>query len=418
VCAWVLARGFSHVSDDDYSRVTIAQAFAHAPRLDPSGTSWLPFPFWLNGVAMQLAGRSLAVARGVAILSGIAGAVLVYRMLLRAGVAWIAALVGVGLATCDPLSSWLGAATVPEALTASLVVVASVGLARADTRLPAAFAILVASLSRYEAWPVAFVVGVACAVAVALPRPVSPRSRRTDALACAVALAGPVAWVAWNAHAHGDPLHFLARVAAFRARVTAGAAPLWTLYPAALWRLGSLALLVAAAGASGLWVDRGLWRRWAGPLAAAVAMAAFLVVGDLRNGAPTHHPERALVAIFWMATLAGVDGLYQLAAWITDKVPSRRPWVIAAAVVAGLAWAVTWPSRVADFPGRGPGEDRAAQVARGQALRDQQAAHLTVTPCAYEHFAVIAAFGAPERVSVLPATSAPVTDACPRIDVP
>jgi len=24
---------------------------AAAPRLDPSGTSWLPFPFWLNGAA-------------------------------------------------------------------------------------------------------------------------------------------------------------------------------------------------------------------------------------------------------------------------------------------------------------------------------------------------------------------------------
>jgi hypothetical protein len=34
------------VSDDDYARVVIAQRLSLA--LDPSGTSWLPFPFWLR----------------------------------------------------------------------------------------------------------------------------------------------------------------------------------------------------------------------------------------------------------------------------------------------------------------------------------------------------------------------------------
>ena len=64
--AWVLSRGFSHVSDDDYARVAIAELFAHAPTLDPSGTSWLPFPFWLTGAAMMAFGRSLGTASVVA----------------------------------------------------------------------------------------------------------------------------------------------------------------------------------------------------------------------------------------------------------------------------------------------------------------------------------------------------------------
>jgi len=72
VSAWALHIGFTHVSDDDFARVTLAQAFAHAPQLDPTGTSWLPFPFWLNGGAMALFGRSLAVARGVAVVSSAA----------------------------------------------------------------------------------------------------------------------------------------------------------------------------------------------------------------------------------------------------------------------------------------------------------------------------------------------------------
>lgn len=62
--ALVLAMGFTHVSDDDYARTVIAEQFAHAPRLDPSGTSWLPLPFWLAGLAMAACGRTLATARG------------------------------------------------------------------------------------------------------------------------------------------------------------------------------------------------------------------------------------------------------------------------------------------------------------------------------------------------------------------
>jgi hypothetical protein len=39
-----------------------------------------------------------------------------------------------------------------------------------------------------------------------------------------------------------------------------------------------------------------------------------------------------------------------------------------------------------------------------------------LTPCAYEHFAVVAAFAAPEKVTTLPRTDAPVTGACPAIE--
>ena len=70
VSLWVLRLGFSHVSDDDFARTVIAQTFAGAPKLDPSGTSWLPLPFWLTGGAMMVLGRSIAVARGVAIALG------------------------------------------------------------------------------------------------------------------------------------------------------------------------------------------------------------------------------------------------------------------------------------------------------------------------------------------------------------
>ncbi len=49
--AFVRRCGFEQVSDDDYARTVIAQLFAHSPRWDPSGTSWLPLPFWIRRAA-------------------------------------------------------------------------------------------------------------------------------------------------------------------------------------------------------------------------------------------------------------------------------------------------------------------------------------------------------------------------------
>jgi hypothetical protein len=65
--SWAVAEaGLRALSDDDYARVAIAQRFAGAARLDPSGTSWLPFPFWVMGTAMKLLDPSLDVARALA----------------------------------------------------------------------------------------------------------------------------------------------------------------------------------------------------------------------------------------------------------------------------------------------------------------------------------------------------------------
>jgi hypothetical protein len=60
---------------------------------------------------------------------------------------------------------------------------------------------------------------------------------------------------------------------------------------------------------------------------------------------------------------------------------------------------------------------RGAQIARGEALRGRSS-HLLVTPCAYEHFALIAAYAAPEDVTV-EGRAAPgtVTEDCPGVEV-
>src|SRR5260221_10263104 len=63
VSSVVAGRGLTALSDDDYARVTIAQQFAGHAKFDPSGTSWLPFPFWATGTVMKVLDPSLDVAR-------------------------------------------------------------------------------------------------------------------------------------------------------------------------------------------------------------------------------------------------------------------------------------------------------------------------------------------------------------------
>ncbi len=402
VLVWVVAAGFTHVSDDDYARVVIAESFAHAPKLDPSGTSWLPLPFWLYGGAMMAFGRSLATARVVACVLGILATAPPYFALRAVGAGRAAAVVGVTIAMTLPWSAWTGVAPIPEALTAGLVAAAAIATARPELAMFAAVCALAASLSRYEAWP-------ACAVVAALAL---LRGRRVGA--ATVAAMGPVLWIAWNAHTHGDPMHFVARVAAFRQASGAAAAPLAEKllgFPGALVRGASG---VAGLGAFGLAVlaMREVRARWLMPVVTAASIVVFLVIGDVRDGAPTHHPERALLPVWWILAMFGVDAAEAIARRAARRVPAGLVLGASAALTAAFVAqsARYWTS----FPGRGA-EDRAAQVARGHALRARDPARIEVAPCTYEHFALLAAFGAPERAEIAPMTRAPVSSSCPRV---
>ncbi|MDP9001867.1 MAG: hypothetical protein M3O46_17340, partial [Myxococcota bacterium] len=121
---WVLHGGFTHVSDDDFARTVIAEQFAHAPSLDPSGTSWLPLPFWIEGGAMMIAGRSLGVARAIAMLLGGASVVAPYFAMRSAQMQRAPALVATIVAMLLPWNVWLAVATVPEGWAGALVAAA------------------------------------------------------------------------------------------------------------------------------------------------------------------------------------------------------------------------------------------------------------------------------------------------------
>ena len=412
VSLWVLTHGFTHVSDDDYARTVIAQQFAHAPRLDPSGTSWLPLPFWLTGTVMAAAGRSLLVARGLGVALSSASVVAPYAAFrvagMRRAIAFGATAVGLAL----PWNAWLGAAFVPESWVGALVGAALVAMANDRARPWCAGALLAASLSRYEAWPACALLAVVCLVRARQGQPI----RRE--LACgALALAGVAGWMIWNAHTHGSPVHFLARVSAFRRAVGGADVPLADKllgYPLSLARETPEAALLGATGVAGVIASTSLRARWRWALAGVGVILAFLVYGDVRDGAPTHHAARALAPIWWVFVGAGFDALVAGYESVAASLPAGVSRACAgAACLAGVTWLGLLPGRWIDAPGRSDAERREIQISRGEDIARRDVAHVEITPCAFEHFALLAAWGKPERATVHGRAGTPPTEACP-----
>jgi hypothetical protein len=384
----VLLRGFRAVSDDDFARVVIAEQWAHAPRWDASGTSWLPFPFWLHGAAMLAFGRSLATARVAAAVLGVGAALLVYLAARWLGEDRRAAAAGAVVAAVFPWSAWLGVATVPELPTAALILLAAASLAgdAPRRRLLGGAALFAATLSRYEAWPVAALFAALCLVEAA-------RKKRPLALVpAALALLGPASWLAWNRLAHGDALHFLARVAAYK-QALGGAEPgaatrLWA-YPLSMVReepelaalfAASAALLALRRGSVAL---RSALAPYARPAAILGAQIAALSLAMIKDGAPTHHPERAvLAALLLLAVCAGALAARVGAWWLSLP-------VFAAALASALVRPLVPRERFAD---------REAQAAIGRAAaslaRPGEKVLLEVED--YGYLAIIAGFGRPE----------------------
>ncbi len=426
--AYVLATGFTHVSDDDYARTVIAQQFAHHPGLDPSGTSWLPFPFWVTGGAMLLFGRSLTTARAVACVLGVVSVAAPYAALRAVGCRRAIAVAGVLVAATLPWSAWLGVATVPEAPTACLIAAGAIAVTSVRGRVAASVALLAASLSRYEAWPVCAVFAAACVFAA---RRRGAHARGATTAAAGVSLVGPLAWMLWNARGRTGACSTSSRAlclqptrqrdrrgrhsARRQARRVPGRARVERRLPFSRSRSSARSRFPST---------RRCDRRWLTPPFCAAADAR---VPRLRRRARrahrTHHPERAgpsrsqIVALFALdspsprhcVTLARRSGGREPAAGA--RAPRAR-----AARGRGVDRAAPRPAP-RDVPATSAQETRDAQIARGRALTAAEPAGTwEVTPCAYEHFALLAASGQPERFTVLPASRAPVTPACPRVE--
>jgi hypothetical protein len=420
-CMWIRNLGFDHISDDDFSRVTIAQGFAHDAHLDPSGTSWLPFPFWIMGLGMKVLGRELATARGLAIFFSSLAAPLPWIALRLTKVPTWRAFGALVFALGSPWAIWTGAATVPESFTASLTAAALIALASADTLHRRALigfgaAMLAACFSRYEAWPAAAVAAIALGVKFRATR------RREVLIALALCVAGPLLWMAWNAHAHDGPLHFFRRVSTFKKAIGDGSTSTFdalVYFPKLLFAVRPEVTIPALVLVPLAIADKDVRKQWGLPLLAVLAEVTFLAIGNARDGAPAHHSERALLACFEI--LALYVGFVLLTPWIrvlkdeeaakTQKTPKAQRAFMGFVLVA---WLVTLLRADGTMPGTQPSELRDAQVQRGDKLRREGAKKLEVTPCGYEHFALVASYGAPENVTV---NQSHFGGECPKVDV-
>lgn len=308
--------GFQGISDDDFSRTATAQTFSVAPSLDPSASSWLPLPFWLNGAVMAVFGPSWTTARGLAVVLGILS---VWTVRVAAG--WLvkdrtSAFVGAAIVAILPWSLRLGVSPVPELPTAalSLLALASLAAPSGERRLLGAAALLVGSLCRYEPWflSAGFVGVIAYETA---------RARKVEAanvLACATVAVAPIGWMIWNQHRYGDPLMFLHMVSSYKDAIDHGATlQRATAYLYATTRAEPELLILAGVLA---WRARRedlreLGNGFAKPALVALFLFVTLTVSNLKGGAPTHHNERAVLVIhLGLAVFVGallVEGLRQ-----------------------------------------------------------------------------------------------------------
>lgn len=398
----VLGTGFRALSDDDYARIVIAQGFAEHPSFDPSGTSWLPFPFWLQGSAMRIFGAQVTTARAVAFGSGVASIVLVWLAARWLGASRRGAILGALLAAIFPYSAWLGVAAVPELPTAALTLLGVAALSRSGAeRLAGGVALSLACLSRYEPWPIAFLFA-----GFSLYDARASRSRSL-ALAGVLGALGSIVWLLHGKLHHGHALFFVARVSEYRRAIGAGqfdVAGALTAFPLRVVRAEpELFTLAVVFGTASLLAGTGCLRRHFRATVAALALLVFLVAGDLRDGAPTHHAERALLFIWlWLALLSAdaFDGSFDRARGALRAACIAVPGLVVAPMIAIVR---PW------YAARDGFIDREAELAIGRSAAEAAGARerLAVATRDFGFYAVLAGFASPGR-------AVPIDDRDPR----
>lgn len=409
--SWDFERtGFTAISDDDYARVVIAQEFAEDPRLDPSGTSWLPLPFWITGAVMRGLSPSLETARLAAWGLALLASVLLYAAARRLELSRVLALALAWGLSLLPTLRPLAISPVPEYWCATLLAWGSVSLlGGAPLRLTGALAFFLACASRYEAWPAAFGFSACCAwdALVLLRRGRTTgelgRSHREPFGLLASALLGasfPALWMLHGALHQGSMWFFIRRVVEYKTALGLDPRSAFELlfgYPGALFgrepelTLGVLALGIAAAinRKKGLissdYAERSPLLRLLIPSA---LLLFVLVLGDVRGGAPTHHPERALLSVWMVLALCGA----KLLTILSRK--SRR-------LALGLALLVALPIRF--FSAGHYYADRRDEEDIGRLVREAipTRAQVLLATTDYGYFAIQAAAGSPQRFTVL-----------------
>lgn len=376
------------VSDDDFARVVIAQGFALEPRWDPSGTSWLPVPFYFDGAATSLLGQDLGGARASAIARTGIGTLLLFGAGRLLGLTGLTATLCALFPLLLPTTRVFTIATVPEYFTACLATFASVALRRKiEPERMFSWAgvgcLGLATLSRYETWPFALTI----AITLFWSR------RREDRIRGILCLLGPFLWLCHGALRHGSSLFFVDRVRSYKIALggdTRTQVETLISYISALWKHEPLLLAIVLIAI--LSQTKSVRRAGLLLLTPALGQLTFLSLADMTSSAPTHHPERA-VMVFWTT-------LPLLFAWSLEQRlrSSRQSWLPAVALIAAAGLNFFVPRAAPDYVQRGD-EERV-----GQALRNLQRGipeRTLIASLDFSYLATMAAAGHPDRFVAL-----------------
>lgn len=426
---WATADPFFSVSDDDFARLVIAQRFVELPTLDPSRSSWLPFPFYVQGLVMQAFGATLEIGRQTALFQSAIGALLLYLAARHWGVSRRSSLISAWVACQLPSIRPFTIATVPEFATSAATVFALAvltgGPASPESALPLSnegkpdklatprllerlgwVALWAATWSRYETWPIAF--GLCFTRLLRSPR---------RGLFGLEALIGPTTWMGLGWVEHGDPLFFIGRVRAYKAALGDDPRALFevlTTFPRAFVEFEPLLVGVSLVAALGLfWTRHRSAKRsplWHARIA--LGLFAFMVLAltsaDLHGGAATHHPERLLLGpwlVLALTTPATLFGLWKLPKGPEATTRSLRSLVNARPHFIAAATVVTVLSGAIYAQNRRPSPhytNRSDAVEFGLALRRIQSSpeRTLIATADYGYFAIMAAAGKPERFGI------------------
>jgi hypothetical protein len=214
------------------------------------------------------------------------------------------------------------------------------------------------------------------------------------AVAAAIALVPACIWMLHGALAHGSAVFFFERVSSYRRALGDAEPKLISLfaYPRALFR-AEPELVFAALFAHATHSDRARVAHFAKPAALPAAIFLFLVAGRLLGGGPTHHDERPLLPIFWFLAMFVAWGIFdspRLAPALKASRSSTAGLVLGIATIGLLLRFMRTPEAFAR---------RTAELAIGDEAKRRLGPgdRLLVETGDYGFFAVIAAFGAPER---------------------
>jgi hypothetical protein len=229
IAAWMWRQNLVVLCGDDPSRALIAMVWSRSPFFAPGDGQWLPMPFYLYGSWHWLVGRHLHwtywYLPAGALMTGLAATLIGWAgvLLAREGrddrpCGWGL----VGLAALAPLlvrDNWRVAPTPLSEPPYLLFLAATAALLawQAGRRptgprfwIPLALALIALQMTRYEGFPLAFAAwGLAC---LAYPWPAEGRWRRMAiglAAGLVVLMLFPLAWVAFNRAATGNPFAFL-----------------------------------------------------------------------------------------------------------------------------------------------------------------------------------------------------------------